>query len=558
MISCDVAVVGGGPVGMWLAAELHRGGVRPVVLERRAERPPHSKALTIYPRTVEQFAMRGLVDRWLAEGTPVPSSHFALLKNRLDFSFLDTRYPYTLFLPQRRTEELLEEHLAELGVPYLRQHAVTGLRQDETGVDLDVDSPEGPVVVRAAYVAGCDGAASVVRAAAGIDFAGTPDTWRTILGDVDLTDPPQAPALSLNQPGGSMYMVAIGGGRYRLAVIDHATLYDPIDKPVTFGELRASTLRLAGTDFGMRETPGAWLSRVGNATRQAACYRAGRALLAGDAAHIHYPAGGQGLNLGLQDAANLAWKLAAEIRGWAPPGLLDSYHAERYPVGLDVIDDSLAQCGLLANPSREGIALRDRFNAILGAHPSLRRELAIRLSGLAIRYPAAGQVAGQRAPDLDLRDAPAATIFGLLHPAKFVLLNLGSAAVVPAGFAGRLDIVTAELAGDHPEWARVRAMLIRPDGYIAWATHADDAPPLATWLGQPSSRHVPCAFLAERGITGRSIPIRTVGSQPEQGEGGTGAVERRLNRGGAAPARSIGPSRQHSDPAPARPNRAGA
>ena len=392
MISCDVAVVGGGPVGMWLAAELHRGGVRPVVLERRAERLPYSKAFTIYPRTVEQFAMRGLVDRWLAEGTPVPSSHFALLKNRLDFSFLDTRYPYTLFLPQRRTEELLEEHLAELGVPYLRRHAVTGLRQDETGVDLEVDSPEGPAVVRAAYVVGCDGATSVVRAAAGIDWAGTPDTWRTILGDIELTEPPQAPALTLNQPGGSIYVLAIGEGRHRVAVIDHATLYEPADKPVTFGDLRASALRLAGTDFGMRETPDAWLSRVGNAARQAARYRAGRVLLAGDAAHIHYPAGGQGLNLGLQDATNLAWKLAAEIRGWAPPGLLDSYHDERYPVGLDVIDDSLAQCGLFANPTREGIALRDRFNAILGAHESLRRELAVRLSGLAIRYQAPDQV----------------------------------------------------------------------------------------------------------------------------------------------------------------------
>jgi len=510
MDAYDVAVVGGGPVGMWLAAELHRGGVRPVVLERRAERLPYSKALTIYPRTVEQFAMRGLADRWLAEGTPVPSSHFALLKNRLDFSFLPTRYPYTLFLPQRRTEELLEEHLAELGVPYLRQYDVTGLRQDETGVDLDVDSPEGPVVVRAGYVAGCDGATSVVRAAAGIDFAGTPDTWRTILGDIELADPPQAPALTLNQPGGSMYMVAIGGGRYRLAVIDHATLRDPIEAPVTFGELRASALRLAGTDFGMRETPDAWLSRVGNAARQAARYRSGRVLLAGDAAHIHYPAGGQGLNLGLQDATNLAWKLAAEIRGWAPPGLLDTYHAERYPVGLDVIDDSLAQCGLIANPSREGIALRDRFNTILGAHASLRRELAVRLSGLGIRYPASGQVAeqlagqlaGQRVPDLDLPSAeppsagpgqaPAATIFGLLHSARFVLLNLGSAAPRPdpplqGSFAGRLDIVTTELAGDHPEWARVRAMLIRPDGYIAWATDGDDAPPLDTWLGRAVS-----------------------------------------------------------------------
>ena len=157
-----------------------------------------------------------------------------------------------------------------------------------------------------------------------------------------------------------------------------------------------------------------------------------------------------------------------------------------------MIDDSLAQCGLIANPSREGIALRDRFNAILGAHPSLCRELAVRLSGLAIRYPAAGQVAGQRVPDLDLRGAgqgraPAATIFGLLHPAKFVLLNLGSALAgpAPADWAGRLDIVTAELAGDHPEWAGVRALLIRPDGYIAWATHADDPPPLASWLGAP-------------------------------------------------------------------------
>jgi 2-polyprenyl-6-methoxyphenol hydroxylase-like FAD-dependent oxidoreductase len=493
MTAYDVAVVGGGPVGMWLAAELHRGGVRPVVLERRAARLPYSKALTIYPRTVEQFAMRGIVGRWLAEGTPVPSSHFALMKNRLDFSFLPTRYPYTLFLPQRRTEELLEEHLAELGVPYLREQTVTGLRQDEAGVDLDVDTPDGPVVLRAAYAVGCDGAASAVRAAACIDFAGTPDTWRTILGDVELTDPPQAPALTLNQPGGSIYVLAIGGGRHRVAVIDHATLYDPADKPVTFGDLRASALRLAGTDFGMRETPDAWLSRVGNATRQAARYRAGRVLLAGDAAHIHYPAGGQGLNLGLQDATNLAWKLAAEVRGEAPPGLLDSYHAERYPVGLDVIDDALAQCGLIANPTREGIALRDRFNAILGTTPSLCRDLAIRLSGLAIRYPSAagdlvgqsagaavavadgagdGMGAGQRVPDLDLRGAPAATIFGLLHPAKFVLLNLGSAAVsdavYPAGFAGRLDVVTAELASDHPDWSGVRAMLIRPDGYTAW------------------------------------------------------------------------------------------
>jgi 2-polyprenyl-6-methoxyphenol hydroxylase-like FAD-dependent oxidoreductase len=491
----DVAIVGGGPVGMWLAAELHRGGVRPVVLERRAQRPPYSKALTIYPRTVEQFAMRGLVGRWLAEGTPVPSSHFALLKNRLDFSFLPTRYPYTLFLPQRRTEELLEAHLAELGVPYLREHSVTALRQDPSGVELDLDTPAGPATLRAAYAVGCDGASSLVRTAAGIDFAGTPDTWRTILGDVDLTDPPQAPALSLNEPGGSMYMIAIGGGRYRIATIDHATLGDPLDAPATFAELRASTLRLAGTDFGMRTSEDMWLSRVGNAARQAEQYRSGRVLLAGDAAHIHYPAGGQGLNLGLQDAANLAWKLAAEIRGWAPPGLLDTYHAERYPVGLDVIDDSLAQCGLIANPTREGVVLRERFNTILGTYPALAQDLSLRLSGLAVRYPAPDQdppdPVGERAPDLALRDAPVKTIFALLPPAKFVLLHLSAAtagtAPVPAGYADRLNVVTAELAEDHPAWTGLRSVLIRPDGYVAWATPAADPPPLASWLGPPAS-----------------------------------------------------------------------
>jgi hypothetical protein len=206
-------------------------------------------------------------------------------------------------------------------------------------------------------------------------------------------------------------------------------------------------------------------------------------LLAGDAAHVHYPAGGQGLNLGLQDATNLAWKLAAEIRGWAPPGLLDTYHAERHAVGLDVIDSSLAQCGLFANASREGIALRDQFNAILGTDPALCRELATRLSGLAIRYPAADPVAGQRVPDLDLRGAPAATVFGLLHPAKFLLLTQGTAVDAPAGYRDRLDIVTAELTADRPDWATVRSMLIRPDGYLAWAASTDDAPPFAAWLG---------------------------------------------------------------------------
>jgi 2-polyprenyl-6-methoxyphenol hydroxylase-like FAD-dependent oxidoreductase len=488
----DVAVVGGGPVGMWLAAELHRGGARPIVLERRPERPPHSKALTLYPRTLELFAMRGIADRWLDEGAQVPSSHFAILPSRLDFTGLDTRFPFTLFLPQLRTEQLLEEHLASLEVPYLRSHTVTGVHPDGDGVEIDVLTPSGPRVLRAAYVVGCDGGASTVRQAAGIEFAGTPGTWSTVLGDVELADPPAERALTLNLPGGSMYGVALGGGRYRLAAIDHATLDNLTDEPVTFEELRASVFRLAGTDYGMRETADAWLSRVNNATRQAASYRQGRVLLSGDAAHIHFPAGGQGLNLGLQDAANLAWKLAAEVRGWAPGWLLDSYQAERQPVGLDVVEDSLAQCALFANPSREGIALRDRFNRILATHPSVNRELAVRLSGLGVSYPDGGR----RVPDLALRGAPSPSVFGLLADAKFVLLRLAAGAGGPSSAAGcqatagghgdRLKIVTAALAEDRADWAGVREVLIRPDGHVAWSRGEGEPPaqpPLDRWLG---------------------------------------------------------------------------
>jgi 2-polyprenyl-6-methoxyphenol hydroxylase-like FAD-dependent oxidoreductase len=496
----EVVVVGGGPVGMWLAAELHRAGATVVVLEKRGERPPQSKALTVYPRTVEMLAMRGLADRFLAEGAPVPSSHFAILGNRLDFSFLDTRYPFTLFLPQRRTEELLADHLAELGVPLLPSHAVTGVRQHADAVEVDVVASSGPATISAAYVVGCDGAGSVVRQAAGLEFAGTPSSWYSVLGDVELADPPAGRALTMSPPGGSLYMVALGGDRWRIAVIDHAAMHAPPAGPVTFAELRASALRLAGTDFGLRETPDAWLSRVGNETRQATEYRRGRVLLAGDAAHIHFPAGGQGLNLGLQDASNLAWKLAAELRGWAPDWLLDTYQSERTVVGLDVIEDSLAQCGLFASPGREGVALRDRFDRILGENEALCRSLAVRLSGLGVAYPETGPaspagpgqspLAGHRVPDLPLRGAPASSVYELLNEATFVLLTQPrQPRPRPGGiekYSGRLAVVAGELPGARPDWAGLRALLIRPDGYVAWAL-PESAPaaeaPLSAWLG---------------------------------------------------------------------------
>jgi hypothetical protein len=365
-------------------------------------------------------------------------------------------------------------------------------------VELDVVTPAGATSFRAAYVVGCDGGGSVVRAAAEIDWVGEPSAWTVILGDTEMTAPPPGRALTLNRPGGSIFMVALGSGRWRLSTIDHETLDDPLGKPVTFQDLRATALRLAGTDFGMRETAETWLSRVGDETRQAAAYRKERLFLAGDAAHIHFPAGGQGLNLGLQDATNLGWKLAATVRGWAPDGLLDTYHAERFQVGLDVIDDSRAQCALFANPTPAGIALRDRFNALIGAHESLGRDLALRLSGLAVGYDTSesGSVVavGCRVPDLELRGAPAPSVYGLLRSAKFVLLALSSPAgswpspSALAGYRDRLVVVTAELADERPGWADVRALLIRPDGHLGWILREGEPqalPPLAAWLGAP-------------------------------------------------------------------------
>lgn len=504
----DVVIVGGGPVGLWLATELHTAGVRVLVLEQLAEPLPYSRALTVYPRTLEQFAMRGLVDPLLQEGRPVPSSHFALLDNRLDFTMLDglTRYPFTLFLPQVRIEVLLEEQLAACGVPVLRQHAVVSVTQDEHGVAVDAETPDGSATFHARYVVGCDGGGSVVREAAGIEFVGTPTTQTGLVGDVEADDPPPQRALTLNRAGGSFYLVQLGQDRYRMATIDHALLDVPKDQPPTFAEFRDSVRRIAGRDFGMRNP--IWLSRGGNATMHASTYRNGRMLLAGDAAHIHTPMGGQGLNLGLQDATNLAWKLAAVVNGWAPTTLLDTYQAERYPVGERVIEDTLAQNALVTNITREGAALRAHFSQLLGAYPSLNRGLSVRLAGLDLAYPdlgasppagAAHPLVGRHVPDLELEDAAVPSVFGLLRTARFVLLDLTGGRLDPTGGVGvgradRLEVATGRLAAAAreaaPQWAedQVRALLIRPDGHVAWATSEAD-PAAAAEAAKQALRH---------------------------------------------------------------------
>ena len=485
----EVIVAGAGPVGLWLAAELKLAGVDVVLLEKAPERVPHSKALAVYPRTLELFAMRGLVEQWLAEGTPVSSSHFALLRTRLDFSSLDSRYPFTLFFPQLRTEELLEEHALSLGVPLLREHSVTSASQDDEGVTLAVETRRGPAAFRAQYVVGCEGGSSPVRKSAAIELVGSPATLHCIMGDVEVSEPPDVPTITLNGDSGAMFMVRLGESLFRIAPFDPVGMQEARTEEPTLAELRTSVRRVAGTDFGMHTAR--WLTRYGNATLQASRYRSGRLLLAGDAAHLFFPLGGQGLNLGLQDATNLAWKLAATVRGWAPQGLLDGYHAERHPVGAEVADDTLAQTALVSNSTREAQALRKRFDGILSRHASLNRELAIRLSGLAATYPTDGghPLTGQRVPDLELGGAPVASVFGLLRPARFVLLDLtgGEGRLAPADArADRLDVAVGRLANERPEWTSVQAVLIRPDGHVAWAADEldDDGEHLRSALGR--------------------------------------------------------------------------
>lgn len=473
----QVIVVGGGPVGLWLAAELRLGGTSVTLLEAREEIDPHSKALTVHPRTVEILAFRGAAGPFLDEGAPIPSGHFGGLETRMDFSVLDTPFPYTLALPQARTEELLERHATAAGARIRRGHRVRDLTQDADGVTVQVDGPDGAYPLKAAYVVGCDGTRSTVREAAGIDFPGTDTSAWGWLGDVILDDPPPVPALQTSDARGGMMMVKMPGGVHRFVGIMPEDLRPDWPGELTLEELRAKVTRLAGTDFGMRDPQ--WLSRFGNASRQAAQYRKGRVLLAGDAAHRHFPAGGVGMNVGIQDATNLGWKLASTVHG-GPDDLLDSYHAERHPVGEELLLSTQAQTALMTAYSHGGQALRAMLGGLIATVPELSKTLAERLAGLSVAYPpgtpTAHPLVGRRAPDLTFTGSDT-SLFDLLHHGRHVLLNLTDEPM-PAAPAG---VVTHDgpPAEPRPEWDGVRAALIRPDGHVAWATERPgEAPPI--------------------------------------------------------------------------------
>ena len=442
----DVVVVGAGPTGLWLAGELRLGGASVTVLETREAPDPHSKALTIHPRTIELLECRGTAEPFLAEGLRIPNGHFGGLRDRMDFRVLDTPFPFTLALPQARTEELFEQRARSLGAEIRRRHRVTGL----TPGGVTAEGPDGPYELEARYVVGCDGTRSTVRTAAGIDFPGTDATTWGWLGDVVLDDPPGP--VNISGPEGGLMVVPLPGGIHRFVGGDPVSSLDSPGE-LTLDELRATVTRIAGTDYGMRDP--VWLSRFGNATRQAATYRKGNVFLAGDAAHQHFPTGGVGLNVGVQDAHNLGWKLAAVVTGRADEALLDTYHEERHPVGAELLEHSRAQTALITAYTPEGQALRSVLSGLIATAPDLSKELAERLSGLSVTY-----ATGRRVPNLEFADGT--RLFTLLQAGKHVQLDL-TGAVQPRGesiwHSGPLAV-----GSTAPEWTTA---LIRPDGHLA-------------------------------------------------------------------------------------------
>ncbi len=500
-LDADVIIAGAGPVGLWLAAELRLGGATVTVLERRSRRSAHSRAFTLHARTLEVFASRGLVAPWLDEGVRMPTTHYAMLLSRLDLSGLDSDFPFVLFIPQVRTEELLEQHAIETGARVLRGVEVTGIATSDQHVRVTAIGPDGKREFTGQYLAGCDGRRSVVRAASGIRYTGTDDTITCVIGDVRVSDTDVPAAMTMQTEAGSFLGVRIDGTRHRLIGIDHATMTTPRDAGLGFEEYRAIIRRLTGRDYGMHDP--SWLTRVGSSTFQADRYRQGRVVLAGDAAHVHFPMGGQGLNLGLQDAMNLGWKLAAVARAAAPPRLLDSYDEERAPAGRAVIDDTLAQTAIVAAGGREGHALRAMLSDALAASRELNARLAAAASGVEVAYPPKPgdhPLVGRRIPNLELADG--SNVFGLLRRGLFCLTGLAPGVLAEnagARTVSALTVTAAGFAAAKPPWDTVGSALIRPDGHLAWAADgtadpatraADATAALLRWLpGIGGARH---------------------------------------------------------------------
>jgi 2-polyprenyl-6-methoxyphenol hydroxylase-like FAD-dependent oxidoreductase len=481
-----VVIVGGGPTGMMLAAELALAGVEAVVLERRPDAEIESargRAGGLHARTIEVLDQRGVAERFLEEGQALQVAAFAGVT--LDLSDFPTRHPYGLALWQKHTERILGAWASEIGVVARYGREMTGLTPNDDGVEVHLADGD---TLRAGYVVGCDGGRSLVRKLAGIDFPGWDASVSSIIAEVEMQGEPEFGFR--NDAHGVNAMRPVEGGRVGVVVRD-ANLDREGD--LTLEDLRRAITAVWGSDFGLVSAD--MISRFTDATRQAADYRAGRVLLAGDAAHIHYPAGGQGLNLGVQDAVNLGWKLAQVVTGAAPAELLDTYHAERHPVAARVLRYTMALTALQRGDDRTS-ALIEIVGEVLDI-AAARDRIAGLASGLDIHYDlgAGHPLLGRRMPDLDLETgAGPVRVFSLLHAARPVLLNFGAAGACDiAQWADRVQLVDAGYAGtwELPVLGAVAppaAVLVRPDGYVAWVGDGTDTglrAALTTWFGSP-------------------------------------------------------------------------
>jgi 2-polyprenyl-6-methoxyphenol hydroxylase-like FAD-dependent oxidoreductase len=493
-----VVIAGGGPTGMMLAGELALAGVDVAIVERRASQAlPGSRAGGLHSRTIEIFDQRGIADRFLSEGQVAQVAGFASV--RLDISDFPTRHPYGLGLWQNHIERILAGWVGELAVPIYYGIEVTGFAQDDIGVDVALSDGQS---LRAQYLVGCDGGRSLVRKTAGIDFPGWDATTSSMIAQVEMAVEPELgirrDARGTHALGKVEYeirddeVVYQKGGRVGVVLTEEhvgATAEPTLD------DLREGLIAVYGTDYGVHSPT--WISRFTDMTRQAAAYREGRVLLAGDAAHVHSPIGGQGLNTGVQDAVNLGWKLAQVVHQTAPESLLDTYHGERHPVAARVLRNTMAQTALMrADDLIE--ALRDTVSELLSMDEP-RKRFAAMMSGLDIHYDLGEghPLLGRRMPDLDLvtGDGPL-RVFTLLRDARPVLLNLGE----PGGFditprADRVQLIDAKYDGawELPAIGAVTAptaVLIRPDGHVAWVgdlTQPGLADALTTWFGPPTA-----------------------------------------------------------------------
>ncbi|HEX5114688.1 MAG TPA: rifampin monooxygenase [Pseudonocardiaceae bacterium] len=451
----DVIVAGGGPTGSMLAGELRLHGLDVVVLEKDSEPPTRARALGLHVRTVEVMDQRGLLDRFLPLGTQYPLTTFFAGIRKPAPEPMDTAHAYTLGIPQTITDRLLAEHAAELGAEIRRGTELVGLSQDDQGVSAELADGTR---LRSRYLVGCDGGRSTVRKLLGIDFPGEPASVEWLFAELEMEASAETLAAEVAEVPDKLiqYAPAPDDGVFRFVVRTGVVAEDREVAP-TLEDLTDRLRELTGTDFGVHSPR--WITRFGDATRLAERYRAGRVLLAGDAAHVHAPLGGQGLNLGIQDAFNLGWKLAAELDGWAPDGLLDTYQTERRPVAAAVLDNTRAQAELMS--TEPGPRAVRKLLTELVEFDDVNRYLIEKITAIGVRYDfgEGHALLGRRLRDIGLKQG---RVYGLMHAGRGLLLDQTGKLSV-AGWADRVDHVV-----DVSEELDVPAVLLRPDGYVAW------------------------------------------------------------------------------------------